>query len=224
MLKIKSQYELVEILHQGLIAMGLPLDQQKEMQLIRYIKLIAKWNKQFRLTSIRDLETMVNRHLLDSLSVLPYVKGQTVLDVGTGAGFPGIPLAIAMPDRKFVLLDTSQKKTRFLKQTCSQMCFYNVHVVHKPVEDYQPNTLFDSVISRAFGTLRDFIIPSQHLVKPGGQILAMKSIYPLMELQDVTAPFKLINVYALKVPRLYPERHLIELNYQPEIQKETANV
>jgi len=218
-----SQNELIAILHQGLIEMGLPLDRQKEMQLIRHIELIAKWNKLFKLTSIRDLDTMVIRHLLDSLSALPYIKGQTILDVGTGAGLPGIPLAIVMTNRQFTLLDSSHQKTRFLQQTCYQMRLHNVHVVHKSVEDYYPDALFDSVISRSFGTLRDYITPSQYLVKPGGQILAMKGIYPLTELQDVAVPFKLIETYPLKISQLNAERHLIELSYQPEMRKETAN-
>jgi len=215
-----SQNELIAILHQGLIEMGLPLDRQKEIQLIRYIELIVKRNKLFKLSSIRDLDTMVTRHLLDSLSALPYIKGQIILDVGTGAGLPGIPLSIFMPDCQFTLLDSSHQKTRFLQQTCYQMRLHNVHVVHKSVEDYYPDALFDSVISRAFGTLRDYIIPSQYLVKPGGQILAMKGVYPLTELQDVAVPFKLIDVHSLKVPKLYAERHLIELNYQSEMRKE----
>lgn len=218
-----SRIELFELLHQGLIEMGQPLDRQMETQLIRFIELIAQWNRVFNLTAIRDLDTMVTRHLLDSLVVLPHIKGRTILDVGTGAGLPGIPLAIVMPEHQFVLLDSNQKKTRFLQQTIYQMRLRNVRVVHQRVEEYRAEPLFDSVISRAFSTLRDFLTMSQHLVKPHGQILAMKGVYPLTELQEVTAPFKLVEVYPLKVPKLDAERHLVDLSYQPETQPETVN-
>ncbi len=209
-----SRNELLEILHQGLIEMDHPLDRQTEVQLIQYIDLIAQWNRVYNLSSIRDVDTMVTRHLLDSLSISKYIKGKTILDVGTGAGLPGIPLAIAMPDRQFVLLDSNQKKMRFLQQTCYQMRLRNVRVVNQRVEEFKVDPLFDSVISRAFSTLRDFITQSQHLVKPNGQMLAMKGVYPLTELQEVAAPFKLVEVYPLKVPQLNAERHLVELSYQ----------
>src|ERR1700722_7511648 len=174
-----SQVELLEQLHQGLVEMGQPLDRQTETQLIRYIGLVAQWNRVYNLTSIRDTDTMVTRHLLDSLSILPHIEGHHILDVGTGAGLPGIPLAIAMPNRQFVLLDSNQKKTKFLQQTCYQMRLRNVKIINHRVEEYSADPLFDSVISRAFSTLRDFITLSQHLVKPGGQLLAMKGVYPL---------------------------------------------
>lgn len=210
-----SRNELLEILHQGLIEMDQPLDRQKEVQLIQYIDLIAQWNRVYNLSSIRDVDTMVTRHLLDSLSIVKYIKGQTILDVGTGAGLPGIPLAIAMPDHQFVILDSNQKKTKFLQHTCYQMRLRNVRVVNQRVEEYKADPLFDSVVSRAFSTLRDFMTQSQHLVKPNGQMLAMKGVYPLTELQEIAAPFKLIEVYPLKVPKLDAERHLVEISYQP---------
>jgi 16S rRNA (guanine527-N7)-methyltransferase len=211
-----SRTELFELLHQGLEEMGQPVDRQIETQLVRYIELIAQWNRVFNLTAIRDLDTMVTRHLLDSLTIRPFIKGKNILDVGTGAGLPGIPLAIVMPDRQFVLLDSNQKKTRFLQQTCYQMRLRNVRVVHQRVEEYQAEPLFDSIVSRAFSTLREFLTLTQHLVKPDGQILAMKGVYPLTELQEIAAPFKIINTHPLKVPKLDAERHVVEVTYQPE--------
>lgn len=211
-----SRTELFELLHQGLIKMNLSLDRHLEAQLIRYIELIGQWNRVFNLTAIRDLDTMVTRHLLDSLTIVPYIKGRTVLDVGTGAGLPGIPLAIVMPDHHFVLLDSNQKKTRFLQQTCYQMRLKNVRVVHERVEDYQPEQLFDVVVSRAFSTLREFLSMSEHLVKPGAQFLAMKGVYPLTELQEIASPFKIINTHPLTVPNLDAERHVVDVAYVPE--------
>lgn len=213
-----SRTELFELLHQGLIKMNQPLDRHLEAQLIRYIELIGQWNRVFNLTAIRDLDTMVTRHLLDSLTILPYIKGKTVLDVGTGAGLPGIPLAIVMPEHQFVLLDSNQKKTRFLQQTCYQMRLKNVRVVHERVEDYQPEQLFDVIVSRAFSTLREFLVMSQHLAKPGAQLLAMKGVYPLTELQEVSKPFKVTNTHQLSVPNLDAERHVVDLTYEPEVE------
>ena len=218
-----SHNELLEILHNGLTEMGQPLDRQTESQLIRYIELIGQWNRVYNLSNIRDLDTMVVRHLLDSLSVYFHIEGKTVLDVGTGAGLPGIPLAIAMPDRQFVILDSNQKKTKFLQQVCYQIQLKNVRVVHKRVEEYFADPKFDTVISRAFSTLREFLTLSQHLIKPDGQFLAMKGVFPLTELQEIKVPFKLIEATPLKVPLLNAERHVVNLRYLPEMEtKETA--
>jgi 16S rRNA (guanine527-N7)-methyltransferase len=217
-----SRNELLELLHQGLSDMGQSLDRQIEGQLIRYIELIGQFNTAYKLTNIRDLDTMVTRHILDSLSIRDFIEGKTILDVGTGAGLPGIPLAITMPDRQFVLLDSNQKKTRFLQQTCYQMRLSNVRVVHQRVEEYSANPLFDSLISRSFSTLIDFLNQSRHLVKEGGQVLAMKGIYPLTELQELSSPFKLVEVQPLKVPQLNAERHVVDLIYQPKMQLEAV--
>jgi len=209
--------ELLELLHRGLTEMGQLLERQKELQLIQYIELISQWNRVFNLSSVRDTDTMVTRHLLDSLSILPYIKGRTIIDVGTGAGLPGIPLSIAMPDRHFCLLDNNRKKIQFLEKVCQRLSLRNVHVVNHAVNEYRVEPLFESVISRSFSTLSDFLALSQHLVKPGGQILAMKGVYPLTELQDLNPNFKLTKVYPLKVPELFAERHVVELSYEPEM-------
>jgi len=218
-----SRIELFELLHQGLVELNDVPDKGTEIQLIRYIELIAQWNRVFNLTAIRDLDAMVVRHLLDSLTIKPFIKGKTVLDVGTGAGLPGIPLAIMMPDKQFVLLDSNQKKTRFLQQTVYQLRLKNVRVVHQRVEEYKVDQLFDTVVSRAFSTLREYLQLSKHLVRAGGQILAMKGVYPLTELQEVGAPFKVVNTHPLKVPKLDAERHVVDLTYEPETVAEIVN-
>lgn len=218
-----SRIELFELLHQGLVELNDVPDKGTEAQLIRYIELIAQWNRVFNLTAIRDLDAMVTRHLLDSLTIKPFIKGKNVLDVGTGAGLPGIPLAIVMPEKQFVLLDSNQKKTRFLQQTVYQLRLKNVRVVHQRVEEYKAEQLFDTVISRAFSTLREYLQFSKHLVKPGGQILAMKGVYPLTELQEVVPPFKIMNTHPLKVPKLDAERHVVDLTYEPETVAEPVN-
>lgn len=218
-----SRIELFELLHQGLVELNDVPDKSTEAQLIRYIELISQWNRVFNLTAIRDLDAMVIRHLLDSLTIKPFIKGKTVLDVGTGAGLPGIPLAIVMPEKQFVLLDSNQKKTRFLQQTVYQLRLKNVRVVHQRVEEYKVEPLFDTVVSRAFSTLREYLQLSKHLVKSGGQILAMKGVYPLTELQEISAPFKVINTHPLKVPKLDAERHVVDLTYEPETAVEPVN-
>ncbi len=210
--------DLLNMLHQGLAEMDQSLDRQTESRLIHYIELIAQWNRMYNLSSIRDIDTMVTRHLLDSLSILSHIEGKTVLDVGTGAGLPGIPLAIAMPGLQFVLLDTNQKKTKFLQQVRYQMRLDNVRVIQERVEQYQASSLFDSVISRGFSTLREFLTLSQHLIKPGGQLLAMKGVFPLTELQEVTHPFNLVEVKQLKIPKLDAERHFVHFRYLPEME------
>ncbi len=141
------------------------------------------------------------------------------MDVGSGAGLPGIPLAIAMPDHKFVVLDSNEKKSKFLKQVCYQMRLNNVRVVQQRVENYEADLKFDVIISRAFGTLRDFLTQTQHLIKLDGQFLAMKGVYPLTELQEIKAPFNIIETTPLNVPKLDAERHVVNLRYHPEMEE-----
>ncbi len=211
-----SQNDLLGILHQGLIEMFMPLDRQIEEQLIRYIMLINKYNKTLKLTNFRNMDAMIKRLLLDSLSIQSYIKGKTILDVGTGGGLPGIPLAIVMPDRQFALLDSDLGKVRFLRKTCHQLHLNNARIVLSPVEKYKTSYLFDAIVSRAFGTLHDCMNKSKHLLKPGGQMLIMKGVYPLTELENVPKFFKLVNVHPQKIPHFEDERHLVELCYQPD--------
>lgn len=165
--------------------------------LTQYLLLLDKWNAAYNLTAIRDLETMVTKHLLDSLAILPWVHGELILDVGTGAGLPGIPLAIAQPERQFVLLDSNGKKVRFLQEVKRQLALPNLEVVQFRVENYHPKQGFDTVLSRAFSSLEQMIFWTQHLISQEGVWLAMKGRYPDEELSHLDKNYR-VHTYAVK--------------------------
>ena len=179
-------------LETGLEALGVAVSASARSSLLEYCELLMKWNKTFNLTSVDDPEQMISLHLLDSLAVLPFLPGGRVLDVGTGAGLPGIPLAIACPEQAFVLLDSNGKKTRFLVQASGQLGLENVEVVNQRVEQYQVQELFDVIISRAFSSLGQFLSACNHLLSPGGQFLAMKGKLPEDELHHLPDGFQLV--------------------------------
>lgn len=181
---------------------------------MRYLRLLAKWNAAYNLTAVRDPEDMIARHLLDSLVVLPYLAGARVLDIGSGAGLPGIPLAVARPELGFTLLDTNSKKTRFLTQAVGELALNNVEVVHSRVENYRPERKFDTLVSRAFAGIADMLALARHLCAPGGRFLAMKGAYPEEELAAVPAEYA-TEVVALEVPGLKAQRHLVILAPRP---------
>ena len=199
-------------LQEGLRAMDIPLEAPAQDRLVAYLQLIGKWNKVHNLTAVREPGQMVVLHLLDSLSVLPHLAGaKTILDVGTGAGLPGIPLAIARPDLAVTLLDSSHKKATFLRQAKAELALANVEVACERVENWHPPAKFDVVLSRAFAELADFVVQAGHLVAPGGAMLAMKGVYPFEELARVPASHRVENVVALTVPTLEAQRHLVLL-------------
>ena len=199
-------------LQEGLRAMDIPLEAPAQDRLVAYLQLIGKWNKVHNLTAVREPGQMVVLHLLDSLSVLPHLAGaKTILDVGTGAGLPGIPLAIARPDLAVTLLDSSHKKATFLRQAKAELALANVEVACERVENWRPAALFDIVVSRAFAELADFVVQAGHLVAPGGAMLAMKGVYPFEELARVPASHRVENVVAVTVPTLEAQRHLVLL-------------
>lgn len=193
----------------GIAALALDLNAAAQSQLLVYLQLLAKWNQAYNLTAIRRLGEMVTKHLLDSLAVIPYLQGGRILDAGTGAGLPGIPLAIAYPEREFVLLDSNGKKAAFLRQACQTLNLKNVKTVNERVETYSEPPGFDSIVSRAFASIADMLQLTQHLLAPGGQFLAMKGVYPAAELQALPAPYKLLASRTLLIPGLDAERHLI---------------
>jgi 16S rRNA (guanine527-N7)-methyltransferase len=180
-------------------------------RLAAYLALLERWNRAYNLTAVRDPEAMVVRHVLDSLSILPWVEGPRVLDVGSGAGLPGIPLAIARPEYEFSLLDSNGKRTRFLTQVAAELRLNNVSVVRGRVEDYRPETLFNSIVSRAFATLADMVTDAGRLCAPAGRLLAMKGVFPDDELARLPPGYVVVGVYPLRVPSLDAERHLVHL-------------
>jgi 16S rRNA (guanine527-N7)-methyltransferase len=195
---------------EGLAAMGIALPQPAHARLASYLELIAKWNRVHNLTAVRETDQMVVLHVLDSLSVLPHIMGaRRLLDVGSGPGLPGIPIAIARPDAQVTLLDSSHKKATFLRQATSELALANVDVACERVEQWQPQQRFDAVISRAFSDLPDFVAQAQHLVAPGGQLIAMKGVYPFDEIARVPATHRAAQVVELQVPRLEAKRHLV---------------
>jgi 16S rRNA (guanine527-N7)-methyltransferase len=206
---------LSEMLQRGLRELAIDLDSARQAQLIDYLSLLARWNKAYNLTAVRDQPSMVTRHLLDSLSVHAHLKGQRFIDVGTGAGLPGIPLAIASPERHFTLLDSNGKKTRFLVQAKAELKLVNVDVVHARVEDYRPDACFDAVLSRAFASLGDMMRGCRHLLAPGGAFLAMKGQRPDEELRRLGSQIAEVSVIPLSVPGLSEERCLLCFKPQP---------
>ncbi len=190
----------------GLRALELPLDAPVQERLLAYLDLLAKWNRVYNLTAVRDPQQMVVRHLLDSLAVVPHLPGTRILDAGTGAGLPGIPLALAFPERGFTLLDSSAKKIRFLVQALAELDVRNAEAVRSRIEDYQPACLFDTVVTRAFAALPEMVAA---LARLGNCLLAMKGTLPQEELARLPDGFEVAWVRTLRVPGLGAERHLI---------------
>lgn len=175
---------------------------------------MVKWNRAYNLTAVRERAEMVPRHLHDSLAVLPFLHGATVLDVGTGAGLPGLVLAIADPARRYTLLDANGKKIRFCEYAIDALKVPNATAVQARVETYRPGVCFDTVVSRAFASIADFIQHAGHLCAPGGAMLAMKGSHPAQELADLPPGWGLAAVHRLIVPGLDAERHLAILTKQ----------
>lgn len=191
--------------------MGLTLQASQLQSLLQYCQLLRKWNKTFNLISAPDLAQLQSRHLLDSLAINSFLSGKTVLDVGTGAGLPGIPLAIVNPERQFVLMDSNGKKTRFLFQVKLALGLDNVEIENCRVEHYQSQRQIDIVTCRAFAPIPDIIRLTEHLFSPGTVLLAMKGRYPDEEIRQLPDHCELIASHRLQVPGQESERHLLAL-------------
>lgn len=204
---------LTEQLQSGLAVLPLPLMPAQHDQLLAYVALLAKWNKTYSLTAIREPERMVAHHLLDSLAPLLCLAGnaQRVIDVGSGFGTPGVPMAIARPDWEFVLLDSNHKKTTFLRQVLLDLRLPNVTVATERVEKYQPEQLFHIVTSRAFSDLGEFVRLTKHLLVPSGQWAALKGVYPYEEIALLPKDVRVTGVDKLIVPGVEAERHLVHM-------------
>lgn len=185
-------------------------DLQKD-QLIQLVQLLYKWNKAYNLTSVRDPQEMLVKHILDSIVVSPYLQGDRFIDVGTGPGLPGLPLAIINPTKQFVLLDSLGKRISFIRNAVRELGLTNVEPVLSRVEEYQPEQKFDGVLSRAFASLKDMTDWCHHLPKKDGYFYALKGIYHEDEVQELDKKFEVKDVITLNVPELVGERHLIVL-------------
>lgn len=203
--------QLTSILARLLAQTELTVTEQQVEQLVTLVTLLDKWNKAFNLTSVRDPLAMVGRHMVDSLVVSPYLEGTRFIDVGTGPGLPGLPLAIMNPDKEFVLLDSLGKRIRFIRMVIHHLGLTNVTAVESRVEAYQPEQKFDGVLSRAFASLDDMVSWCAHLPGYEGRFLALKGQYPEQELQSLPAHLQLDKVYPLIVPEQDGERHLVVL-------------
>jgi len=197
-----------KILVSGLEALNQELTEHQIEQLLTYIALIEKWNKSYNLTSIRDKVSMVPMHLLDSLAIVPFITGKRVIDIGTGAGLPGIVLAVCFPDIEFVLLDSNAKKTRFVQQAILELKLKNISICHNRVELYRPEHNFDIAITRAFASLEDIMRLTTHLLNNGGVLLAMKGQIPDVSMLDAAKT----ELYPLSVPGIEGERCLVKIH------------
>ncbi len=191
----------------GLDTLNISLEEHKIEQLLAFVQLLEKWNKAYNLTAIRNKAAMIGLHLLDSLAVAPYIQGPRIIDIGTGAGLPGIPLAIYYPELQFTLLDSNAKKTRFVQQAILELGLKNVTVSHTRVEQYEPEQNFDTVITRAFASLPDILKLTSHLLSEQGILLAMKGqATDIPELKDAQT-----SIIPIHVPDVDAERCLVKI-------------
>lgn len=202
---------VAKILSGGLDALGLSFDAAIQLKLLSYINLLDKWNRTYNLTAIREPERMVAYHLLDSLAVLTHLPAGHLADIGSGGGLPGLPIAIAQPARQVSVNDSNTKKAAFMRQAGIELELNNLQVHAGRAEAWQPSTLFDVVISRAFAEIADFITASRHLLKPGGIFAAMKGIDPHAELATLPQDIEVLNTIHLQVPGLDASRCLVLL-------------
>jgi 16S rRNA (guanine527-N7)-methyltransferase len=207
-----SSQTIHQELELGIQTLGLNCSAYQQQQLLTYLEMLQRWNKAYNLTAIREPIQMVRLHLLDSLAIHPCIQGvKNIIDVGTGPGLPGIPLAILNPDINFTLLDSNGKKTRFLFQAINDLSLANAKEVNQRVEKYQSKSSFDIVVSRAFSSIPDMLNQCDHLVSKSGCFLAMKGKKPDSELSQITKNYKVVDLSQVNVPKIDSERHLIKI-------------
>ncbi|MCH8497663.1 MAG: 16S rRNA (guanine(527)-N(7))-methyltransferase RsmG [Marinobacter sp.] len=193
----------------GLVAMGIDLPADTQARLLAFLGLLNKWNKAYNLTAVREPVQMVSRQLLDSLSIMPFLQADRLLDVGAGGGLPGIPLAIVYPHRQFTLLDSNSKKTRFLTQCALELELANVTVFHGRAEEFTPDQPYRQISSRAFTALDNLVNWCGHLLAANGEFLAMKGLYPADEVAQLPAGWRVRENHPLTVPGCDASRHLL---------------
>lgn len=202
---------MIDTLSNAAAQMSISLSAAQGESLLKLLNELNDWNQRINLTAIRDPQQQLSKHLLDSLSIQPYLRGRYIADIGTGAGFPGLPLAVINPDKEFLLIDSINKKLRFVEHAAAVMQLSNVSVLHTRAQDYRPARLFDGVVSRAMGSIENFVLWCGHLCAPQGRLLAMKGRYPEEELAAVPKGWRVVAVHELKIPGLDEQRHLVEL-------------
>ena len=202
---------LLNQLQTMLIKTDLSVSSDQQAKLIQLVELLVKWNKAYNLTSVRDPQQMLIKHIMDSIVVSPYLSGKRLIDVGTGPGLPGLPLAILNPDKQFILLDSLGKRLRFIRQAVLELGLKNVEFVQSRVEEYQPDEKFDVVLSRAFASLEDMLFWCKHLPNETGHFLALKGQFPEQEISTLDKQFKFIESIALTVPNLEGDRCLVKV-------------
>jgi 16S rRNA (guanine527-N7)-methyltransferase len=201
-----------ELLTEGGAQFDLTIDRAHADRLLDLVDALEIGNAQFNLTAIRDRLGMLRKHVLDSLSLQPFLKGSRIADVGTGAGFPGLPLAVVNPDRQFALIEATAKKARFVERTAERLGLRNVQVVNERAERFRPAQPFDAVLARALSSLSDFVAYAGHLCVPDGRLLAMKGKRPDEEIWALPKSFRVVAVHRIKLPGLDDERHIVELS------------
>ena len=207
-----NRHEELALLGEGARSFDLILETGQADALLKLIDELEQANAEFNLTAIRDRPGMLLKHVLDSLSVQPYLHGARIADVGTGAGFPGLPLAIVNPARRFTLIEATGKKARYVRQTAERLGLANVEVQNSRAELYRPGVPFDSVAARALSSLADFVRFAGHLCARDGRLLAMKGKRPDPEIAALPKSFRLAAVHRISLPGLDDERHLVELS------------
>jgi 16S rRNA (guanine527-N7)-methyltransferase len=214
---INSTTALATLIEREMKISGLQPGKYPATAFAAYLELLTQWNKAYNLTAIRDHKKMITHHILDSLSVLPYLNGEYCMDIGTGAGLPGLILALSTPERYWYLLDSNQKKIRFVNQAIMELNIHNIETICCRIEDFHSDKYFSTIISRAFGRLSKFYQLSRHLLSPNGKLLAMKGADISEELAEMGQGTINMQVHTLRVPGITGRRSLVEINVLPTV-------